>query len=70
MLYKNKISKIFEGEMITAIRCESCKGTRERKEAFLDLMVTPLKDEEEMDELMAAVFGNESIDGLECDNCG
>ena len=56
--------------MITAIRCESCKGTRERKEAFLDLMVTPLKDEEEMDELMAAVFGNESIDGLECDNCG
>lgn len=32
--------------MTTAIQCDGCKQIRERKEIFLDLMVTPQKDEE------------------------
>ena len=56
--------------MVTAIECEACKFTREKKEVFLDLMVIPQKDEEEMPDLLDAIFSSETIEGLECDNCG
>ena len=43
------MGKIFEGEMTTAIECEGCKQTRERREVFLDLIVTPQKQEETLE---------------------
>ena len=35
---------MFEGEVVTSIECGSCRTVRERKEEFLDLMVSPSND--------------------------
>lgn len=55
--------------MVTSIECEACKGIRERKEIFLDLIVTLQKDQQELEETIEASLSPEIINDLICDLC-